>query len=229
MPRSTHAILRPSYHGCVNEAEAIPIALIDNRPLVVAAIAVWLGSDTRFTVSAVATPPVDFEGLSEPRVCVVCIADGIWDWESQVQTLRARWTRVPLVMTLGAAPDRSLDAALELGVRGLVCEHGAAEDLPKAIEAVARGETYLCPTVVGRMSAHMGCGTPHSRCSSLTAREREVLRYLAGGQTKKEIAGAMHLSPKTIDNHATAIMTKLNIHNRVGLTRFAIREGILNA
>lgn len=208
----------------------ISIAVVDGRPLVAAAVASWLGSHPRLHVQSVCSPPLDHRAIETPAVCVLCIAEGAWDWESVVNALRGGWSGVPIVMTLGAAPDRALDAALELGVRGLVCEHGAAEDLPKAIEAVHRGETYLCPTVVGRMSANSGCAAAaHSRCASLTAREREVLRYLAGGQTKREIAEAMHLSPKTIDNHATAIMSKLNIHNRVGLARFAIREGILNA
>ncbi|MBY0111778.1 MAG: response regulator transcription factor [Phycisphaerales bacterium] len=207
----------------------ISIAVVDARPLVAAALASWLGSHPSFHVRSVCTPPFDHREIDQPTVCVLCIAEGSWDWESTVTALRGGWSGVPIVMTLGAAPDRSLDAALELGVRGLVCEHGAAEDLPKAIEAVHRGETYLCPTVIGRMSAHGACAAAQSRCASLTAREREVLRYLAGGQTKREIAEAMHLSPKTIDNHATAIMSKLNIHNRVALARFAIREGILNA
>jgi DNA-binding NarL/FixJ family response regulator len=214
----------------MDSAEApIAIGLVDNRPLVAAAIASWLGSHPRIRVDSVCSPPLDLRAIDAPAVCVLCIAEGAWDWESLVVTLHNGWSGVPLVMTLGAAPDRALDAALELGVRGLVCEHGAAEDLPKAIAAVHRGETYLCPTVVGRMSANGGCAAAQSRCASLTAREREVLRYLAGGQTKREIAESMHLSPKTIDNHATAIMSKLNIHNRVGLARFAIREGILNA
>lgn len=210
-------------------AEAISICIVDTRPLVAAALASWLGSEPKLLVRSVCTPPLDHRGVDVPQVCVLCIAEGAWDWESLLTTLRGSWSGVPIVMTVGSAPDRALDAALEQGVRGLVCEHGAAEDLPKAIEAVSRGETYLCPTVFGRMSANGGCTPTQSRCASLTAREREVLRFLAGGQTKREIAEALHLSPKTIDNHATAIMTKLNIHNRVGLARFAIREGILHA
>lgn len=208
---------------------AISICIVDTRPLVAAALASWLGGLPGIRVQSVCTPPMDHRSLDVPRVCVLCIAEGAWDWESLLTTLRGGWSGVPIVMTVGSAPDRALDAALEHGVRGLVCEHGAAEDLPKAIETVYRGETYLCPTVFGRMAANAGCGSTQSRCASLTAREREVLRFLAGGQTKREIAEALHLSPKTIDNHATAIMTKLNIHNRVGLARFAIREGILHA
>ena len=61
--------------------------------------------------------------------------------------------------------------------------------------------------------------------TSLTTREVEVLRYIARGMSKKEIAQIMHLSYKTVDSHTVRLMTKLDVHTRVGLARFAIREG----
>ncbi len=63
------------------------------------------------------------------------------------------------------------------------------------------------------------------RWSTLTPREIEVLRYIAGGLAKKEIAGIMHVSIKTVEKHTEHLMRKLDIHDRVELARFAIREG----
>jgi DNA-binding NarL/FixJ family response regulator len=68
-----------------------------------------------------------------------------------------------------------------------------------------------------------------SRASTLTTRELEVLRYIARGLSKKEIAQTIHLSPKTVSCHCTNVMTKLGIHDRVELARFAIREGLAEA
>ena len=65
--------------------------------------------------------------------------------------------------------------------------------------------------------------------SMLTQREMEVLRYVAQGLSKKEIARTMHLSTKTVENHSARLMKKLNIHDRVELARFAIREGLAEA
>ena len=65
----------------------------------------------------------------------------------------------------------------------------------------------------------------HTKSSRLTPRETDVLLYLARGKSKKEIAGTMRLSPKTIENHTTNLMKKLDIHDRVELARYAIREG----
>ena len=58
----------------------------------------------------------------------------------------------------------------------------------------------------------------------LSPRELEMLRYIARGMSKKEIAGAVHISVKTVDKHCANLMDKLDIHDRVELTRFAIRE-----
>lgn len=219
-----------SYHqtAMTSGGDPISIALFDQRPLIGAALAAWLNARSGMRVASVAKPPMSDQPGEPPTVCLVNVAEGSWDWESLINIIRARWSGVPIVMTLGATPDRALDAAMELGVRGLVCEQGEAEDLARAIEAAARGENFRCPGISERLASHESRRPEQSRIASLTAREREVLRHLAGGQTKREIAEVMHLSPKTIDNHATAIMTKLNIHNRVGLARFAIREGIVS-
>ena len=68
-----------------------------------------------------------------------------------------------------------------------------------------------------------------SRASTLSNRELEVLRYLANGMSKKEVAQTMHISVKTVERHCCNLMDKLDIHDRVELTRFAIREGFAQA
>ena len=66
-----------------------------------------------------------------------------------------------------------------------------------------------------------------NRLLSLTSRQLEVLRHLAIGRSVKEIAWKMHLKPKTIDSHKYNMMRRLDIHDRVSLARFAIREGLI--
>ena len=69
---------------------------------------------------------------------------------------------------------------------------------------------------------------PHTktRLSTLSPRELEVLGYIAQGKTTKQIATMMNISAKTVESHTTKLMAKLDLHNRVELTRFAIREQI---
>jgi len=68
---------------------------------------------------------------------------------------------------------------------------------------------------------------PRSRLSTLSPRERELLRVLARGVTLKDAAGILGISYKTADKQKASLMTKLNIHDRVELARYAIREGLI--
>jgi two-component system response regulator NreC len=65
-------------------------------------------------------------------------------------------------------------------------------------------------------------------CDTLTTREREILQLIAEGNTNKKIAEALFISPKTVETHRTHIMDKLNIHDRIGLVKYAIRKGMVD-
>ncbi len=72
-------------------------------------------------------------------------------------------------------------------------------------------------------------GHNQSRMSTLTVRERDVLRNVARGLSKKQVGRIMHITSKTVDKHCTNLMSKLDIHDRVELSRYAIREGLIEA
>ena len=112
------------------------------------------------------------------------------------------------------------------GVSGFVHKGDDSSELISAIREVIAGQTHFSPTIKERLSsAERSSGD--SRLSTLSSREMETLRYVAKGLSKKEIAPLMHISVKTVDKHVTQLMTKLDIHDRVGLARFAIREGLI--
>lgn len=117
-------------------------------------------------------------------------------------------------------------AALKAGIMGYVLKTQAAADLLQAIREVADGGFYLSPgvsrTVVEAFMAKKG-----STRDALSPREREVLGLIAGGKTTKEIANVLGISVKTADSHRTRLMEKLDIHEIAGLTRYAIREGLV--
>ena len=89
------------------------------------------------------------------------------------------------------------------------------------------GRTYFSPSVRERLPESMRNSTSESRLLSLSPREMETLRYIARGMSKKEIAPQMHISVKTVDKHVTQLMSKLDIHDRVELARYALREGLV--
>jgi DNA-binding NarL/FixJ family response regulator len=83
--------------------------------------------------------------------------------------------------------------------------------------------------VIGDGGGHQLSPRSRARLSTLTDRELVVLRYVARGLSKKEIAGLMDVTSSAVDRHCTRIMTKLDLHDRVALARFAIREGLVDA
>jgi two-component system, NarL family, invasion response regulator UvrY len=111
--------------------------------------------------------------------------------------------------------------ALEAGALGYVSKASAPEVLVDAISAVARGERYLSPDVEKAMSMQA-----RSMVNTLTAREFEVLRLLAQGETVKRIGEKLGLSEKTVANHQSAIREKLGARNAVQLARVATELGL---
>lgn len=129
--------------------------------------------------------------------------------------------------------DRFIEQALAVRAWGYVTKTEGAESVVKAIRNVASGFAYFSPEVQARLV--LGPKGPRLRhneqsvVSTLTHREREILCYIARGMTKKDVADTICVSIKTVDYHVTNLMDKLKIHDRVELTRFAIREGLIDA
>jgi DNA-binding NarL/FixJ family response regulator len=102
--------------------------------------------------------------------------------------------------------------------------------LEQAIRAVARGETYLTPAVSGHLIDDCRRRTTGESDSleKLTPRQREVLQLVAEGHSTKQIARRLGVSVKTIETYRTQLMDSLDIHDIAGLTRYAIRKGLVS-
>ncbi len=139
----------------------------------------------------------------------------------------ASWERGPrpILITMHTE-DRYVLEALRAGVRGYVLKKEAAADLVRAIREVAGGRVDLSPGISAVVAdAIRSPGSPPE--DPLTPREREVLQLVAEGKTTKEISAILGVSVKTADAHRTRLMQKLDIHDIAGLTRYAIRQGLV--
>jgi DNA-binding NarL/FixJ family response regulator len=138
-----------------------------------------------------------------------------------------------LVMLSAFFHDRYIQQALEAGVCGYIVKSAPVEQIVKAVRDVAAGVACFSPEVQARLVI-TGSGVslrdqPRTRLGLLSRRELEVLCYAARDFSYKEIAAHMHLACRTIDHHMARIMAKLDIHGRVKLAQFAIREGLCEA
>jgi DNA-binding NarL/FixJ family response regulator len=128
--------------------------------------------------------------------------------------------------------DHYIEQALKVGAKGYVLKGDPPSILFAALREVAAGGAYFSAEVRARFALDKDgkvTGEGRTVTSTLTNREVEVLRYLARGLSKKEIAKTMHLSVKTVEHHSSSVMRKLDIHDRVELARYAIREGLAEA
>lgn len=134
-----------------------------------------------------------------------------------------------LVLAADASPAR-LRQALRAGACGVVSKSAAGRELVAAVESIRVGGSYLCPASARVLTR----ATPEPESSGsplacLSAREREVLAWLAEGLSSREIGERLSVSPRTIDSHRVRLMKKLGIHKVQGLVRLAIREGLIEA
>jgi two-component system response regulator NreC len=119
--------------------------------------------------------------------------------------------------------EHDVQAALEAGVLGYVVKDDVTEELVHAIRAASRGEMHMSPRVSGSLVRALRRDGA-AQASTLTPRERDVLRLLASGLRTKEIADRLALSPKTVEGHRAALMEKLNIRSVAGLVKYALKH-----
>jgi DNA-binding NarL/FixJ family response regulator len=133
-----------------------------------------------------------------------------------------------LVLSMESGRHFVVDA-LKAGAGGYLLKDVGADELVTAIRTVVGGEHYLPARVTNMLLSEFIRRIPDqedSRWELLTSRERHILQLVADGKSAKEIALALGVSQKTVDNHRISIMKKLSLHSIAELTKFAIREGL---
>jgi DNA-binding NarL/FixJ family response regulator len=163
---------------------------------------------------------------AKPDVAVFDLAMPLLNGLDAARQLAGRERGPRTILITMHAEDRYVLEALRAGVRGYVLKEQAAADLVRAIREVAVGRVYLSPGVSATVTEAIRAGGPLPE-ERLTPREREVLQLVAEGKTTKEIAAILNVSVKTADTHRTRLMQKLDIHDIAGLTRCAIRLGLV--
>jgi DNA-binding NarL/FixJ family response regulator len=119
-----------------------------------------------------------------------------------------------------------------VGAAGFLLKHASSTVLAKAIREVQKGKTFFSPDIArqlrGRDPKSLDrAGQFKQKSNHLSSREMEVLQLIAEGQPNKQVATELGVSFKTVDKHRQHLMSKLNIHDVAGLTRYAIAEGII--
>jgi DNA-binding NarL/FixJ family response regulator len=125
--------------------------------------------------------------------------------------------------------EQFLFEALKAGASGYVLKSGADTDIVDAVRAAMRGDSYLYPSAVTSLVRdYVERGDRgEEEFDVLTPRELEVLKLIAEAYTSKQIADELFISIKTVDRHRQNILEKLGMRDRVELTRYAIKRGLI--
>ncbi|HET8741195.1 MAG TPA: response regulator transcription factor [Gaiella sp.] len=123
--------------------------------------------------------------------------------------------------------EQFLFEALKSGASGYVLKSGADTDIVDAVRAAMRGDSYLYPSAVTTLVRDYVEGGGADEFDVLTPRELEVLKLIAEAYSNKEIAKELWISVKTVERHRQNILDKLGMSDRVELTRYAIRRGLI--
>jgi DNA-binding NarL/FixJ family response regulator len=143
--------------------------------------------------------------------------------------LQKRKPELKILMLSMHDSEQFLFESLKAGASGYVLKSAADTDIVDAVRAAMRGDSYLYPSAVAtlvRDYVDRG-GRGEEQFDVLTPRELEVLKLIAEANTSKEIAEKLFISIKTVDRHRQNILDKLGMRDRVELTRYAIRRGLI--
>jgi len=166
-----------------------------------------------------------------PDVVVMDIAMPLLNGLEATRQIQRDFPQVRVLILTMHENEEYIRQVLAAGALGYVLKDAAAHDLLGAIRAVYQGEAVLSPAITRLVIEdylRWGDIRPPDSTNGLTSREREVLQLIAEGYTNKEIAEILCLSIKTVQSHRTNLMSKLDLHDRGELIKYAIQKKIID-
>lgn len=214
----------------------IRVALADDHPVVLAGIKALLQADPTITLVGEATTgsaALRTICALAPDVAVIDISMPDLNGLELAKRVAEECPAVKL-LALTVHEDRAyVQPLLQAGARGYLLKRSAAEDLVRAIRAVAEGGVYLDPAVADKALADLTrrSGVPGSGADGedLSPREAEVLRLTAQGFSNKEIAARLDVSVKTVETYKARGAEKLGLRTRADIVRFGASQGWLDS
>ncbi|MDU9392531.1 response regulator [Pseudomonas japonica] len=210
------------------------LLIADDSPLFRAGLRALLEQKQEYAVVGEAGDTVTTVELAEtlkPDIILLDIGLGTLTGE---ELLRELYLRVPACTVLMLSSRSELEFVmhcLQQGAHGFLLKNATVQELELALQSLRGGGQYLSsavlPLVIGQAVKQNRRRPQVSAAMQLTARQMEILRLIARGESTRSIADGLGLSVKTVEAHRSQIMHRLQIHDVPGLVLFAVREGII--
>lgn len=210
----------------------IRIVLADDHAVVLEGVRALLDRDPGLVVVGVAESELEAVALCKTHEPDVAVLDVSMKGSSGLEAARTIKEELPntriLMLSMHDDPEYVLEA-VKAGADGYILKDADPMHLREAVRTVAEGGDSFSGVVAERLTQGVrqqnARETQRSRLDDLTAREREVLSWVARGSTNRQIAEALSISPRTVETHRERLMAKLDIRTVAGLTRLVMEVG----
>ncbi|MBI2859608.1 MAG: response regulator transcription factor [Chloroflexi bacterium] len=215
-------------------AERIRVLVADDHALVREGICLLLGGFEDMQVIGECedgAQAVDKTETLKPDVVLMDISMPVMGGIDAIQAIKQKDPNIQIIALTVHESLEYLRKVLSLGAAGYLLKGTNSFELAAAVRAVHSHGMYLDPKVTRKLIDEFvpreESAESRGAYGELSRREREVLKYVAEGQTNQEIGRALYLSPNTVQTYRSRIMEKLGLHNRSDLIRYALRAGVL--
>jgi DNA-binding NarL/FixJ family response regulator len=211
--------------------EQIRILIADDHPIVRQGLELVISTHADLELVAQAAngeEAVRLAAETRPDVVIIDLQMPVKDGLAAIQDINEADLETQILVLTSFPDDNMVFAAIQAGVAGIMLKDSPPEHLVGAIRAVNRGENTLHPTITRRLMREVT--KPVVVEESLTAREIEVLKHLARGDSNRVIAQELSVSVRTVTTHVRNILDKLGLANRTQAALYAVDHGyVLNS
>jgi DNA-binding NarL/FixJ family response regulator len=204
----------------------ISLLIVDDHPVVRDGLRGMFGTDPRFEVVGEAGDGAEAVAAAEhlrPDVILMDLRMPGTDGVAAIRELAKRGVPSRVLVLTTYDTDSHVLPAIEAGATGYLLKEAPREELVRAVEAAARGQAVLSPTVATRLLGQVRKPAP----APLSQREREVLALIAQGSTNREAAKRLHISETTVKTHLLHVYAKLGVNDRAAAVAAAFSRGYL--
>jgi DNA-binding NarL/FixJ family response regulator len=209
------------------------ILIADDHPVVLRGLRMVLNAQPDLEVAAEATDgerAVELAASAGVDLAILDISMPLMTGLHAAREIKRRNPQVRVLMLSMHDSEQYLFEAIKVGASGYILKSAVDRDLVEACRAAMRGEPFLYPGAVRALMRdylERGRAADAADPELLTPREEQIVKLVAEAHTNEEIADLLHISKKTVERHRANILEKLGMRDRVELTRYAIRRGLV--
>jgi len=218
-------------HSSINIANVV---IAEDHAILRAGLCAMLATEPDFQVIGEASSGRDairMVGKLNPDLLLLDLSMPNSNGTEAINIIKRRYPDTKIVVLTVHKAEEYIRAALEAGADGYVLKDDDQSELFTALRNILEGKPYLSPSICDKIvSGYLGGPSEKSTShtwSSLTQREREVMKLIAEGYRNKGVAEYLSISPKTVEKHRSNLMKKLNLHSASAITAFAIENGLI--